>query len=859
MSSTALPKVEAHTDDTLTQLHYMFGGLENTKFAEGRIEVGSTAGECRFFKLSQFNKIASYVEQRTRAGEKTYIHAGLIKPDGEKVLRAAQGLSGSHSKSSDVLCWPCLWGEADHKDLEYDRDLKGKDRNLARLAAFRKTAAWGLLYATGSVPTLRMQGLLRLERPAAPDDPQFWQVLKSITHNGKLDAGANNSSQLIRLAGSVSFAGSEQKAVEVGEPQRIDEAVRVLHSDQKRMVSLPTLHANLALDGKLIDVAAKGALSSAKGLEDLKSKVKYPKDAKPLDKVAVLDYVAKQVAKACEVESGGDTNRRSAVLATAKAIGGLLWTGHVDAEDFISDDDDGVSLVEAYHANGGAADNGENNIAAGILDAMATGAASPLLSVGGVATDGTAFGVVDEDDDMNDALMPKAVRELHVEKSAIKARAMDAELGLISDDEKDIEAKVEAVMRRFNKPGRKLGHYQAIADAAGTADAFSLARMFNKKEYVVQKILPDKAVTLIYGNSNVGKTFYCTEAMDCVQRGRKFGDFETVSGGAMLFLSEGQSQFSARLAALYSHRPVSEGDTAFGINPNVPEVDAAKPDKALRMFVEAIITREVMSRQKMRLVAIDNLSSMLSGAADENGVADMKIILRMLSFLANALSLAVIVIHHENSAGGMRGSTAIRAAADNSLQIKELEGGFAVYSNKARDDEKSGTKPLMAGKLVSVTIGVDNFGHDATSAVVEFNTAAQLANIGAGLLADDEPDDGKTQAQRESDAEAMLQLSLKHESLPDFLADYLNREAAWCDKREDYSVQSNVLRARLGFTLDHYAERPKLAENRSREAFAKREKSRRSQLDVALKTLRDKRTAIRLTGEGGKATTISLV
>jgi hypothetical protein len=193
--------------DALRQLQYMFGGLaKNVKYRDGFVEVGSTKGECRFFKLTELRVAANYLAERSLIGDKVYVHAGLIKADGEKVQRQRRGEPAGHSKGADVLCWPVLWGEADHKDLLYDRTLSNEARNVARLAAFESAARgigseWGMIYATGTVPSLRLQGLIRLSQPAGPQDPMFWAVLKTISARGSLDRAANNSSQLIRLRG----------------------------------------------------------------------------------------------------------------------------------------------------------------------------------------------------------------------------------------------------------------------------------------------------------------------------------------------------------------------------------------------------------------------------------------------------------------------------------------------------------------------------------------------------------------------------------------------------------------------------------------------------------------------------------
>ncbi|WP_168204690.1 AAA family ATPase [Tardiphaga sp. vice304] len=842
-------QVEANTKDVIKQLNFMFGGLDKTQYSNGRIEVGSTAGECKFFKLSQFHKVAAYVTERTHSGEKTYIHAGLIKPDGEKVQRASQGLHGTHSKGADVLCWPVVWGEADHKDLDYNRELTGEERNDARLAAFEAAAPWGFIYATGSVPTLRLQGLMRLDVPASPNDKAFWDVLKSISVNGKLDVGANNSSQLVRLAGSVSFSGGVQKAVEVGEVQRIDEVVRVLTFKPAIKHSLDKLHTQLANEGKLIEASAKGALASAKGLEDLMSKVKRPDDSNDLDASAVVNYVKKQVAKACELESGGDTNRRSAILGAAKAIGGLLWTGHFEAEDIISDDED-FSLVEAYHANGGAADNGENGIAKGIIDAMATGAAKPLLSVGTASTAGEAFGAVDDDDDDESS---KAVQKT--------VTALFSPVSLSGPFDLATSMPRRYVYRHWFALG-----YLTMIIAPGAAGKSALLRAIAiciaaGVDYLSgdrAKLIRPRPILIVNGED----------------------DIKDMLKGVEAFLREHEATPKER-ASVYSNLKLfssvgadPSGKRSFGLA-SYDEKRAVKITTLERNAIESFI-----DEHGIEVALFDPLAS-LHTTSESN--EDLDVIARMFAGIATRKEIAVGLAHHTTKSSASAGKVDSLDARGGGAAINAARISIVINGVSADDCEVANVPPRFAHRYMSVKLGskanlvlgggpaliLEKASHDAGNARDGYaaDSIVVLKHHGeadpTAAFGDDVEDggeaQGKTTAQLEADAEAMLRLCMDHDGLPDFLADYLNREAATCDQRDAYSVQSNVLRSRLAFALDHFANRSKVPNNANKAARDKRDRQRKSQLEVALKTLSEKRGAIRLTGEGGKPSTISLI
>ena len=835
-------ELEVNLKDVATHLGFMFGGLDKTPYKNGRIEVGSTAGECQFFKLSEFDKIAEYVVERTRVGEKTYIHAGLIKPDGEKVALAARGSRGSHSKGRDVMCWPVIWGEADHKDLVYDRALKGTKRNVERLTAFSAAAPWGLIYATGHVPTLRLQGLIRLEEPAAPDDPMFWSVLKSISVSGKLDTGANNSSQLIRLAGSVSFTGAEQKSVEIGEALRINEVVRVIVSTKIRH-GLEALHSYLDQDGKLVAVSAKGVLASAKSLEDLMSKVKKPDDAADLGADDVGEYVKRQVAKACEVESGGDTNRRSAILGAAKTIGGLLWTGHFEAEDIVSDDED-FSLVEAYHANGGAADNGENGIAKGIIDAMATGAAKPLRSIGTVATSGEAFGSVVDD--------PQGAEPA---QKALTALFRPVAYGEPFDLEKSMPRRF--VYRHWFALG-----YLSMIIAPGAAGKSALLRavaicIAAGVDYLSadrDQLIRPRAVLVINGEDDMADMHKGVEAF-LREHEATSKERASVYKNLHLFSSVGADPTGRRTFGLASY----------------DEKRAVKISTTERQAIENFI-----DENGVEVALFDPLAS-LHTTSETN--EDLDIIARMFAGIATRKEIAVGLAHHTTKSAAKNGSVDSLDSRGGGAAINAARITVVLNTPTAAECTAAGIPTFRAHGYISAGLGSkNNLAPSGGSALILEKVSHDAGNAQDGFASDsivvlkhhgetdptsafgDGADDGsgKTLAQLRDEAEAMLRLCMDHENLPTFLLDYLNRQAAACDQRDGYSVQSNVLRSRLAFALDHFANRSKVPNNATKGVQNKRDRARKSQLEVALKSS-EKRRLIRLSGEGGKASTISLV
>lgn len=831
--------IEANTGDVITQLTYMFGGLENTPYGNGRIEVGSTAGECRFFKLSQFDKAAAYVVERTRRGEKTYVHCGLIKHDGEKVRL----LNGTHSKGRDVLCWPVIWGEADQKHLDYDLTLKGKERNVARLKAFQMAAPWGMINATGIVPAIRLQGFIRLDEPAAPGDAMFWTVLKSYSVSGKLDTGANNSSQLMRLAGSVSFAGGDQKVVEIGESRRIDEAVKIVMHKPITVHPLDALHLHLQQDGRLVEVSAKGQLESAKSLEDLMTKVKRPDDAKNLNSEAVLAFVRKHVAEAGEVESGGDTNRRNAILAKAKTIGGLLWTGYFHPEEIVSNDEE-FSLVEAYHENGGAADNGENGIAKGIIDAMATGAAKPLTSVGTEAVSGEAFGSVEEEGNQGDG--DKA--DNTVKGALFEPVSFDGAFDLAA-----------SMPRRFIYRNWFALGYLTLIVAPGAAGKSALLRSMAicvaaGVDYLSgdrARLIKPRAVLVVNGED----------------------DMADMQKGVEAFLREHEATKEERANVYRNLKMFSSvgadptGKARFGIA-SYDNSGAVKISNVERKAIESFI-----DVSNIEVALFDPLAS-LHTTSESN--EDLDVIARYFAGLATRKEIAVGLAHHTTKSSARagkvdaldsRGGGATVNAARISVTINPLSAEEAAKL-RIPADRQNRFIAVGLGSKVNIALAngpvlvLEKASHDADNArdgyasdsIVVLKRAGEVAAFAAG----DEEDDEAADVPNLDDG-IVQRLALEYESLETFLPEYLQVYSN-CTSGTDIKrkgISSDVIRSEITFALDHYANRAKLASNAKPATVKKRTDQRRKQLNTALGKL-EAGKRVRLVNVPGKGTVILL-
>ena len=129
---------------------------------------------------------------------------------------------------------------------------------------------------------------------------------------------------------------------------------------------------------------------------------------------------------------------------------------------------------------------------------------------------------------------------------------------------------------------------------------------------------------------------------------------------------------------------------------------------------DALAVIEAMPDKAPALVVVDTLARSM-GAGDENTAKDAALFVRNCDLIREATGAHVMVIHHtgKDEDRGARGSSALRSAVDNEIQVTSE---WEIISRKQRDQE---TPEPLNFKLRSVTLGMDEDGEPVTSAVVD--------------------------------------------------------------------------------------------------------------------------------------------
>jgi|GEM_PF-1663846 len=211
--------------------------------------------------------------------------------------------------------------------------------------------------------------------------------------------------------------------------------------------------------------------------------------------------------------------------------------------------------------------------------------------------------------------------------------------------ELEIRQEAERIMASKNFEGSKVLTWDDLADAI--------------RPGLVDDLLPWQGVSLLVGDSNIGKTFAFIDMTCRIATGRKWLGKQTNKAKVLFVLGEGKSGFLARIHAWCEYHSV--------------EIDEIKPwfhfvqggnlnaDTSLEM-----IRQEVMAN-KIQLIVYDTWAA-VSGVFNENDAAlTAETVSRVLKVMPDQSHL---FIHHPTKVSGKksapipRGSGALPAAAD---------------------------------------------------------------------------------------------------------------------------------------------------------------------------------------------------
>lgn len=192
--------------------------------------------------------------------------------------------------------------------------------------------------------------------------------------------------------------------------------------------------------------------------------------------------------------------------------------------------------------------------------------------------------------------------------------------------------------------------------------------------WVVVQFIQDLGVTVIYGESGIGKTFLLLGFTKAVSRGKRWQGHDSERGAVLFYESEGLHQLRDRLTA-FNSKYGWVGAEAAPVRFVSEPVDLTTA-KGIASVVRTGRQLDALAQEKgdrLRLVVIDPLIENMSG--DEN-TEGMEALSRGLRIISKMLDCAVLAGHHSNASGEReRGNAKLRARVLAMMRMERLSEG----------------------------------------------------------------------------------------------------------------------------------------------------------------------------------------
>lgn len=232
----------------------------------------------------------------------------------------------------------------------------------------------------------------------------------------------------------------------------------------------------------------------------------------------------------------------------------------------------------------------------------------------------------------------------------------------------------------------------------------------------VEGMLTSGAMSVIYGPSNCGKTFFVLDLALHVAWGREWRG-RAIDQGAIVYLSlEGAQGIRNRIAAFRKHHKLDAQHLPFVAMPK--PIDLLESEADVAAVIQLVEYVALHKKLPVRMVVVDTLSRAMAGG-NENSPEDMTALIGNCDRIRDATGAHVCIIHHsgKDEARGARGHSSLRAATDTEIEIKRNPAltKSTVRVAKQRDLEAGDPFDFT---LKSVALGSNRRGKDVTSCVV---------------------------------------------------------------------------------------------------------------------------------------------
>lgn len=245
---------------------------------------------------------------------------------------------------------------------------------------------------------------------------------------------------------------------------------------------------------------------------------------------------------------------------------------------------------------------------------------------------------------------------------------------------------------------------------------FDDVQVSTQSNYLIKDFLDQETVSVVYGPSNSGKTFFVLDMAYHMAAGIDWRGRQVRKAAVLYIAAEGGRGIKARIVGLRQHTGAS--GIPFALRRG--GLDLLRSEADLTRIVG--FAKEIAERAPdlPLVIVIDTLSRVMAGG-DENGPVDMTQFVANMDALRATTGAHICIVHHsgKDAAKGARGHSSLRAAVDTEIEIHPPGDGDTIreaIDSKQREYECNRVFPFQ---LKMVDLGNDEDGDAITTCVVE--------------------------------------------------------------------------------------------------------------------------------------------
>ena len=257
-------------------------------------------------------------------------------------------------------------------------------------------------------------------------------------------------------------------------------------------------------------------------------------------------------------------------------------------------------------------------------------------------------------------------------------------------------------LKTLNRPESLLDELVWIGDAQPVLQS----------NYLIKNWIGAKQMTVVYGQSNTGKSFFTLDMSYHIAAGRNWHGHNVKQGVVLYYAAEGGSGYLNRARAIQDH--YGDENVPLAIRPcpvNLLDPEADLP----KLLAQIDMVKELHG--DIALIVVDTLSRALVGG-NENGPEDMTAYIANSDVLREHGQCSVLSVHHSGKATDLaRGHSSLRAATDTEIEVAVDEVSGLRFAKTTKQREIEGGREF-AFELETVVLGDDEDGDQVTSCFV---------------------------------------------------------------------------------------------------------------------------------------------